>query len=71
MGRGQWVWSPFEVARCFRAGGADVVGEKFILQELSELDADPQVSPIMDDRYDLIKKRRAQEHEISGYRKMA
>jgi hypothetical protein len=46
---------------------ADVDGEKIILHELTELDADPQVSPIMDDRYDVIKLRKKQGHEIFGY----
>jgi len=53
----------------FTCSGADIDGEKIVLHELTELDADPQVSPIMDDRYDVIKQRRRQGHEIFGYEK--
>jgi hypothetical protein len=51
----------------FSRRSADIDGAKIVLHELTELDADPQISPIMDNRYDVIERRRGQGHEIFGY----
>ena len=51
----------------FSRSGADILGKKIILHELTEDDANPQVHPIMESKYEQFKQRIKQGHCVFGY----